>query len=518
MATYVNTVAAIKWSSLSLTRFTSGSQFDGLSSITQTKDGKIWLIWVHDILGNYTLFYKTSSNLGFTWSDEFNLTQELGWGQNTSPSIMQAQNGTIWVAWASDRTLPPPPLKPDFSMTASPSNLTIPKGQSYNSTIKVTSMRNFSDPVTLSVKTAPPDVTTTLNPNIVTPPKNGTVNSTLTVTVGPDAPIGNYTVNVLGRSGTLSHSVAIALQITNSGTSSGKGISSSSNLTQEEWNDYEIFYKTSNDSGTTWSKDIQLTNNTDQDRDPSIIQLQNGTILVAWQAEIGTSNPDIFYRTTSDGISWSNPTRLTTDTSMDKCPTLMQVKNGTIWCAWASNRSGEFEIFYKTYNPNSSTWTVDTRLTYSALSDATPSLLQTIDGKIWIFWSAMDMSPTGTSDVYYKNSIDGVTWSSSVVFTSSSYDDLWPSVTQTHDTKIWVTWTSNRADQPGGNWDIYFKTSLAGDVDQNGIVDILDISRISLSYGFSMGEPQYDSAADLNVDGIVDGRDAAIACLYYGQT
>jgi hypothetical protein len=158
-------------------------------------------------------------------------------------------------------------------------------------------------------------------------------------------------------------------------------------------------------------------------------------------------------------------------------------------------------------------------LTNSTNSDACPSILQTIDETIWIFWSSIELSPTATGDIYYKFSLDnGATWSDRVQFTTDPYEDVWPSLTQAHNTGIWVVWTSDRADQPDGNWDIYFRTSLVGDVNEDGVVDIWDLSIVGKAYGSLKGEPEYTPEADINKDQIVDMRDIQLVARNYGKT
>ena len=99
--------------------------------------------------------------------------------------------------------------------------------------------------------------------------------------------------------------------------------------------------------------------------------------------------------------------------------------------------------------------------------------------------------------------------------TGSPDDDTWPAVTQTRDTKIWVVWTSDRDDL---GYDIYYKTSLVGDVNGDGVVDIFDLNKAGKAYGSVVGEPEYDSDVDLNKDGRVDMRDIALIGKNYGST
>ena len=526
VATASVTPSTVAHWSVHLTRLTAFPYFDSHPSIAQMDDGKIWIIWTQETLENLTLTYRTSSDLGATWSDEMNLTEIFAEGQNSNPSITQTNDGTIWVVWQSNR--PPPPATPgaDFSIDASPKSLIIPQGGSDISNITVTSLKSFSEPVDLTVFMEPPGVTTTLNPTQVIPPPNGTANSTLTVTVEATAKLANYTLTVMGMSEELglSHAVDIALEIIESASTGSYGktlgytLSSETGETSSKTTyDYEIYCKTSSDYGATWSNDTQLTENSIDDISPSIVQLMNGTIFVAWQSE-GQENADIFCKTSSNGgASWSNATQLTTDSNSDRSPSVTQTQDGRIWVSWHSNRFEDNEVFYKIYDGLS--WSNYVRRTTNTNEDTNPSILQSLDGTMWLFWSSRVPLIGETSDLYYKMSFDnGDTWTERVQFTTDPYDDTWPSTAQTNDTKIWVVWASNRADQPFGNWDIWYKTSLAGDLNDDGVVDINDLSIVGDAYGSTPGDPDWDATTDTNEDGIMDVYDLAIVGRNYGAT
>jgi hypothetical protein len=51
--------------------------------------------------------------------------------------------------------------------------------------------------------------------------------------------------------------------------------------------------------------------------------------------------------------------------------------------------------------------------------------------------------------------------------------------------------------------------TMPGDVNNDGVVNVLDLTIVSLSYGTFEGEPDYNPDADINEDGIVDMRDLA---------
>ena len=55
------------------------------------------------------------------------------------------------------------------------------------------------------------------------------------------------------------------------------------------------------------------------------------------------------------------------------------------------------------------------------------------------------------------------------------------------------------------------------DVNNDGIIDILDLTIVSLSYGAFEGEPDYSQEADMTEDGVVDIRDVSTVARYVGR-
>jgi hypothetical protein len=283
----------------------------------------------------------------------------------------------------------------------------------------------------------------------------------------------------------------------------------------QEVADYEIYFKTSHDNGVTWSRGISFTDNTINDLHPAITQLYNGTIMILWQNAF-SGNDDIWYKATTDGINWSNATQLTNHPSKDTAPAVAQMKDGKIWLTWCSDRNGNSDIFYKVYNGAS--WSSDTLLipASSIDSDVQPAIVQAIDGNILIFWvwdNYYDL------DIYYTNSTNnGMTWSTKTPFVASSYEDEWPAAVRTQDTRIWVAWMSNEAVVPDSNFEIYLKGSLAGDVNSDGRIDVVDFAWVAIAYGTQPGDVYYNYAADINRDGIVDISDIWVVAYYIDET
>jgi uncharacterized membrane protein len=103
---------------------------------------------------------------------------------------------------------------PGFTLSASPSTVSLQQGNNANSTITVTSQNGFNSATTLSVSGLPSGVTASFSTNPVTPPANGSATSTLTFTASSTATTGTSTVTVTGMSGSLTPTTTIALTVT----------------------------------------------------------------------------------------------------------------------------------------------------------------------------------------------------------------------------------------------------------------------------------------------------------------
>ncbi|MFZ3341847.1 MAG: S53 family serine peptidase [Terriglobales bacterium] len=105
----------------------------------------------------------------------------------------------------------------NFTISASPSSLTVVQGSNGASTITITSQNSFSSATTLTASGLPSGVTAAFAPNPVTPPANSSVNSTLTLTASGTATTGTSTITITGTSGTLVHSTPITLTVSSAG-------------------------------------------------------------------------------------------------------------------------------------------------------------------------------------------------------------------------------------------------------------------------------------------------------------
>ena len=108
----------------------------------------------------------------------------------------------------------------DFSISASPSSVSIAQGASGSSTISTAVTSGSAGTVSLAVSGAPSGVTASLSPGTVTAGQGATLN----ITVSSTATAGTYTLTVTGTEGSASHAATVALTVTTSGGGGGGGI------------------------------------------------------------------------------------------------------------------------------------------------------------------------------------------------------------------------------------------------------------------------------------------------------
>ncbi|HEX2328322.1 MAG TPA: hypothetical protein VHN74_06345 [Candidatus Angelobacter sp.] len=107
---------------------------------------------------------------------------------------------------------PPAPTGANFSLSASPSSVSVTQGSNASSTITVTPSGGFTGSVTLSTSALPSGVTASFGTN----PTTGS--SVLTFTASSTATTGTSTVTVTGTSGTLTHTTSISLTVSATAT------------------------------------------------------------------------------------------------------------------------------------------------------------------------------------------------------------------------------------------------------------------------------------------------------------
>jgi len=144
-----------------------------------------------------TYFHDITSGSCGTYSGITGYDLCTGWGSPNTTGIINLLAGSA---------------TPSFTLSASPSSLSITQGNSGSSTITVTDAGGFSGSVTLAASGLPSGVTAAFGTN----PTTGT--SVLTLTASATATTGSSTVTITGTSGSLTATTTVALTVSATAT------------------------------------------------------------------------------------------------------------------------------------------------------------------------------------------------------------------------------------------------------------------------------------------------------------
>lgn len=313
--------ASLGWSSPIVVDSHAGT--DILPSALQASNGTLWLAWQSNRFSQATgrpdILYKTYTN--GVWSNDRNLTNS-GW--NSSPSLVQLSNGTVLAFWV------------------------IKQGTSYLVYSGTTNGGSWSPPVQIT--------STTLNDT------------------QPSAAVG--------RDGT------IWLVWTRVNTTCGSCVAIK-----------QLYYKTWK-SGT-WSAEAQLTSDSNQNYGSTVVVSKDGMVRVTWSKGAAGSIYQLFYKT-FNGTTWSSETQIVSSPSTDERPSMIQDRNGTLWLFWGrlvvvSLLVQFYEVVGKFSYNLGQTWSSETIFTSTSqtVDSFMPSAVQSNTGvkPLWIFYTSNQNVP-----------------------------------------------------------------------------------------------------------------------------
>ncbi|MCI0448415.1 MAG: T9SS type A sorting domain-containing protein [Chlorobi bacterium] len=165
-------------------------------------------------------------------------------------------------------------------------------------------------------------------------------------------------------------------------------------------NNYEIWYKRSTTSGSSWGPDVRLIFPSGFYTWNPSIAAQGNIVHLVW-GDGRNGNLEIYYsRSGNRGVFWSPEVRLTNAAGESNGASLV-MSQPYVHLVWQDSRNGTSEIYYKRLNDNTG-WESDTRLTNNSILDQIPSIAVS-NSQLHVAWSA-DVDGT---EIYYKRNPTG---------------------------------------------------------------------------------------------------------------
>jgi kumamolisin len=168
-------------------------------------------IYAQNVTSSYSAdFHDITSGTSGSYSAVTGYDLVTGWGSPNS-GLISALTGSSTQ-------------NPSFTLSASPSSVSVAAGSSGSSTITSTVSGGFDSAVALSASGAPSGVTVGFSPTSIAAPGSGT--STATFTVASTVAAGTYSIRISGTGGGVTQTTTVSLTVT-SGVTAGLSVSAS---------------------------------------------------------------------------------------------------------------------------------------------------------------------------------------------------------------------------------------------------------------------------------------------------
>jgi hypothetical protein len=231
------------------------------------------------------------------------------------------------------------------------------------------------------------------------------------------------------------------------GTSSDSVVFSHGNNVYVVWADStfnsEILFRASNDSGQTFGSTINLSNNTGNSFGPDIFSHGNN-VYVVWTDTISGISNDIYFTSSKDnGQTFSKSVNLSNNTGSSTIPQLSS--SGTnVYVTWMDNSLHNTEIFFTFSIDNGKTFNKLINLSNNTGISAIPEISSSGDN-VYVVWE--DKTP-GIYDIFLASSNDnGKTFGSTINLSNNTGYSEHPQITSSGD-NVYVVWSDNT---PGNN-------------------------------------------------------------------
>jgi len=218
----------------------------------------------------------------------------------------------------------------------------------------------------------------------------------------------------------------------------------------------EIYYKGSSDGGSTWTSARRITWTSGNSSFPAVGIDSNDDLHVIWCDQ--TPGPsDIYYKRSSDGGStWTTSRRITWTSGSSEKSALAVDSSDALHVVWSDYQVGNPEIYYMRSTDGGLTWSVARRMTWTSGNSSRPAIAVDSSDTLHVVWN--DWTPTST-EIYYRNSLDGgTTWSPVQRLTWNSGNSYVPAVAVYAPSIIYVVWY----DDTPGNFEIHYRLSKLG--------------------------------------------------------
>ena len=356
--------ARADWTPAKRLTWTAGSSTD--MDILADPSGHLHLVWSDSTPGNLEIYYKKSVNGGTSWS----ANQRLTWtsGNSRMPAIAADWGGGLHVAWYDDTS-----GNAEIYYRNSPDG-----GTSWTTVRRLSWTSGSSYWLALSIDSFGYIHVLWADPT----PGNSELFHRRSTDGG-----GTWTA---GKRLTWTADLSSAPK---SAVSGWGGL----NVAWYELTsgNSDIYYRKSSDGGATWMSSCRLTWTSGDSWFPDIASDPYSTLHLVWE-DLTPGNWEVYYKnSTNSGSTWSTSRRLTWTSGTSWYPAIAAGPTGNLHLIWQDDTPGGIDIYYMASPDAGASWTSPQRLTWT-FNAGYPALAVDPSGNVHVVYNI------GNTDIYYK--------------------------------------------------------------------------------------------------------------------
>src|SRR5215203_5363107 len=209
-------------------------------------------------------------------------------------------------------------------------------------------------------------------------------------------------------------------------------------------------FKIENSINNTLTSDFNFSNVTNitnniEDSVYAQIAAVNNTVYLVWQESVNDksnkNNYDVYFKKSeNNGNTFSKPINLSNNTGFSEHPQIAVTKNG-IYIVWADNtNSNNTEIMFTKSEDNGTTFSKVINLSNNSKNSNNVEI-SAFDENVYIVWQDIDHNNNKNSSIMFKRSLDSGNTFNDTIQLAINTNDAYPKVNSYQD-YVYIVWNS----------------------------------------------------------------------------
>ena len=402
----------------------SPNQTDAHNAQVFSVDNIVYVFWMDLTIGNDDIYFKRSTDSGASFGDIINLSNNLGDSYNYQVNI--PTNDTMYVIW-QDET------------------------QGVNGTSEILFKRStdsgasFGDTINLSNNTGDstdPYIASSNNENIFVVWRDDST-GTEQIYFKRSTDSGASFETGLSEQLTLSNNTAKNQDAIEPQVASDKSSvyvvwsqgDFDSNLT-------DIFFRRSTDGGASFGDTINLSNSHNTHSTLPSLALLTENVYTAW-SEGPFNNGEVYYRRSTDsGASFGDTINLSNNTG-DSIRPEFSISTPYVFVVWQNQKAKGDDIFFKRSTDDGASFGDTINVSNSRGNSMNPETSVTNTSSVFIIWQDQ-VSNSKLNDILSRNSTDGgASFGDTINLSNPNDNSTDPDIASSNDGRVFAVWSND---------------------------------------------------------------------------